>query len=364
MDNLHTIVRIGISWYKEETFDELREIFSDGDRLHSTYAGWLKAAETGETELANRGHQVRRVEIDPILFPAWCVEQGLQPDATARMSYCNEAAFSNVWEERFLQAQADVRRRVRLAADTLENHVVPIFTIRKRGQIDFEGSGILGRLEGRYYLVTAAHVIDACEQGVFLPHFEGINTPLSNNAIVTRMPATGRREDDKLDIGVIRLTDDEVSQIGTGAFFDLTHTLDGPPEEPVLMMLGLGFPARDQKIRRRQSMVETVITSFLTGCAEWRGYQVARVDPRLHILLRYRRDQILYNDRYNGSSPSLKGMSGGGVWPVSLRQDHDAANPPPLAAMIIEQPRKYGLSILATRAHVIRDFILRLDADT
>ena len=67
------------------------------------------------------------------------------------------------------------------------------------------------------------------------------------------------------------------------------------------------------------------------------------------------------NGQHHGSAPSLKGMSGGGLWQVSLSREVHPAQPPALAAMVIEQPRSYRTAILTTRAPLIRSFIRRFD---
>lgn len=77
--------------------------------------------------------------------------------------------------------------------------------------------------------------------------------------------------------------------------------------------------------------------------------------------MRYKRDEGVFNGQHHGSGPSLKGMSGGGLWQVSLSGEIQSAQAPALAAMIIEQPQSYRTAILATRAPLIRSFIRRFD---
>ena len=74
------------------------------------------------------------------------------------MRYANEFAYLG---KRFGDAQEDVYRRAQQTTSIVERHVTPVFTYRPDGRLDFEGSGLLARLDGRYYLVTAAHVLDA-----------------------------------------------------------------------------------------------------------------------------------------------------------------------------------------------------------
>jgi hypothetical protein len=217
----------------------------------------------------------------------------------------------------------------------------------------------LSRLDARHYLVTAAHVLDACEQGCVVRAAEATGQELSGTRIVTERPAGKTGDDDVFDIGFVRLSGSEVAGIGADNFLDLTYTVDGLPAEPVEAMIALGFAARDQAVER--GVVRTKLTMFMTGPESSHAYRLARTDSRSHLLVRYERNEMVFNGQHHGSAPSLKGMSGGGLWQVSLSGAIQPAQPPALAAMIIEQPESYRTAILATRAPLIRSFIRRFD---
>jgi hypothetical protein len=285
--------------------------------LHETYAEWLAAARATETHLAANGHRVVRVAIEPEEFVAWCCAHDVTADAQARTRYASEFAYL---DKRFGDAQHEIYRRAQQTTSTVERHVTPVFTYRSDGRMDFEGSGLFARLDARHYLVTAAHVL-----------------------------------------GFIRLSSSEVARIGSDNFLDLTHTVDGPPAEPVEAMIALGFPARDQAVDR--GTVRTKLTMFMTGPESSRAYRVAKTDSRSHLLVRYRRKEMVFNGQYQGSAPSLKGMSGGGIWQVSLSGELQPHESPALAAMIVEQPQTYRTAILATRAPLIRSFIRKFDTN-
>ena len=117
----------------------------------------------------------------------------------------------------------------------------------------------------------------------------------------------------------------------------------------------------DQTVDR--TTVRTKLTMFMTGPESPHGYRVAKTDPRSHLLVRYRRREMIFNGQHYGSAPSLRGMSGGGIWQVSLNGEIHPASPPMLAAMIVEQPKTYRTAILATRAPLIRTFIRKFDTN-
>src|SRR5262249_54365445 len=160
----------------------------------------------------------------------------------------------------------------------------------------------------RYYLVTAAHVLDACEQGCVVRAAEAAGQELAGTRIVTGRPAGTTRDDDVFDIGFVRLSDLEADGIGADNFLDLSHTVDGPPAEPVEAMIALGFAARDQSVEG--GTVRTKLTMFMTGPESAHAYRLAKTDSRSHLLVRYQRNKMVFNGQHLGSSPSLKGMSG------------------------------------------------------
>lgn len=80
---------IGIAWYRPETFDRLRSIFEDGDKLPRTYEEWFAAAEKGRKSLEAGGAKVICVDIDPDKFPKWCMANGMNINSQARIRFCN-----------------------------------------------------------------------------------------------------------------------------------------------------------------------------------------------------------------------------------------------------------------------------------
>lgn len=271
-------------------------------------------------------------------------------------------------ETLFAEAKAGVLKHVRHATDIVEKHLTPILTLKNQRQLIFEGSGFFARLDERYYLVTAAHVLDACEYGVYLPPLmASTGLALSQDAVLTGRKPGQTRDDDRFDVAFIRLNDDEVAQIGIQCFLDLNsiqNPLSIAPTEGFVLMIALGYPSRDQVVDRESKSITPKLTMFTTGIAEERGYRLAKVDPRSHLLLRFRPENILWNHKTVGAPPRFNGMSGGGVWMVSLHEDYSLEAPPPFAGMVIERPASYKPSLLATRAPLIRYFIRRFDDST
>lgn len=84
---------VGMAWYRPETFDRLRAMFEDGEKLHRTYKEWLAAAETGRKSMEAKGVKVVCVDIDPDEFPKWCAANGMKLNAEARNKYGSMIAY-------------------------------------------------------------------------------------------------------------------------------------------------------------------------------------------------------------------------------------------------------------------------------
>ena len=74
----------GLPWFEPETFDQVKALMEDRDRLHRSYAEWLIDAERTEDQLRRRGDLVVRAYLRPDEFPQWCRANGHDVDAQGR----------------------------------------------------------------------------------------------------------------------------------------------------------------------------------------------------------------------------------------------------------------------------------------
>lgn len=81
---------ICIAWFKPENYLPLKVLFEDGDALHDTFFEWEKSANDLQRIAREAGHQVVRVDIDPLEFPKWCAARGLKLVAASRSRYASE----------------------------------------------------------------------------------------------------------------------------------------------------------------------------------------------------------------------------------------------------------------------------------
>ena len=81
---------IGFPWFRQKDYKKLLDIFMDGHLLPENYDEWIKLAEEGLDRLMKDGFTIEMVNIDPVTFPDWCKEKGLNVDANARIAFSDE----------------------------------------------------------------------------------------------------------------------------------------------------------------------------------------------------------------------------------------------------------------------------------
>jgi hypothetical protein len=82
---------LALPCYARSDYPALLEVFSDSNRLPTTYDAWLKRAEKIEQHFQSAGFKIARVWIRPTPFAAWCKEQNVSPDQVARMIFVSDA---------------------------------------------------------------------------------------------------------------------------------------------------------------------------------------------------------------------------------------------------------------------------------
>ncbi len=83
---------IGMVWYREEDYDQLKAMFEDGHKLPGTFLRWQDQAEQGRKKFTREGKVVVKTYIDPKTFPEWCSVNGHRIDAAGRNEFaCRDA---------------------------------------------------------------------------------------------------------------------------------------------------------------------------------------------------------------------------------------------------------------------------------
>lgn len=91
-----TVQVLGMAWYEEQDFQEIKRLMADGHTLHTTYGDWLRSASTLERRFLNEGKHVVRAVIKPTEFKQWCQERRLNLDSNARTAFSNWVAMQHI----------------------------------------------------------------------------------------------------------------------------------------------------------------------------------------------------------------------------------------------------------------------------
>jgi hypothetical protein len=81
---------VGVAWYHEQEWEELRRLAADPEKLEETFTEWKAAYEDGVLKLAAAGLQPERVELTVAQLQAWCAANKCPLDAEARSGLAAE----------------------------------------------------------------------------------------------------------------------------------------------------------------------------------------------------------------------------------------------------------------------------------
>jgi hypothetical protein len=92
---------IGFPWYRREVYQDLRQLFVDGDRLPAAYDQWLQTAQSGASQIEAQGGKIVKVYVDPRHFNYWCQKRQLPMDFRARQQFAAAMALTHVARSTF-----------------------------------------------------------------------------------------------------------------------------------------------------------------------------------------------------------------------------------------------------------------------
>lgn len=98
-----------------------------------------------------------------------------------------------------------------------------VFSATGDGRPDPTGSGVLLAVAGRYFFLTAAHLLDHSEVSTLYVAVDGSKAvELLGTSYTSGLPASGRRDDDETDVGFVELAEETAGRLPPEAFVSAT----------------------------------------------------------------------------------------------------------------------------------------------
>lgn len=232
------------------------------------------------------------------------------------------------------------------------NSTVCFFHDDENGNIAPFGSGVLIKYKDHHYVVTAAHVLAENYNELFvLLNEKDVEMTLGGAIISSPMPESGNRDDDKMDISILRLdpriVPDVLSQftpIGISEI-ELNHKMN-----EFGFYFAVGFPLTRTKIKRNeiQSLAWTYqSTPLFEFQFERFGFNASK-----NISIKYDRNVTSAKNPDVHYSPNPRGMSGCGLWHFKSKDEKY------LIGIIIENVTETNnKSLVATKIDVVLNMI-------
>ena len=236
--------------------------------------------------------------------------------------------------------------------------VLPVFG-SIGNKLELLGSSVLIGIGHEIFLLTAAHVTDfSTSHDLMVPGKDSF-VHITGSFADMRMPASGRRMEDRYDIAYYKLDLEFIERIHpdfTMIESEDADTLDQTEKGDAYSLIG--FPVTKSEVEGRE-----VSNELLTLSGEGTDaalYEKLKLRPEHHLIIRYRRKKgVSYLTGQRTISPSPHGMSGGGVFAWSKQLPDPAALAiPKLVAITTEYHPEHNIFV-STRLHCFLVCILK-----
>jgi len=202
--------------------------------------------------------------------------------------------------------------------DAVKPTVVAVYSRDRYRHPEHIGSGTILEVRGRWFVLTAAHVLDELSERASLMWLAvgdwlgQVDVDLASN-----IPPDGDRESDNRDFGFFEVDRDEMTNAGGAALRFSTTDLDEQPDTDALYLV-LGFPST----RQAEALVQgeegkeiegTVFPYRMTALPATPEAESGKV---VNLDLKFDLEDIRLDGEHR-NAPSPRGMSGGPAFSLS-----------------------------------------------
>jgi hypothetical protein len=258
---------------------------------------------------------------------------------------------------------ADGLRRMRESAERVADSAVPVYRYVARGTPELIGSAVLLEICERRFLCTAAHVLDARDgRDVHLPHGRTLQ-PFGAAVHITQMPASGRREDDKLDFAIVELEGDNFDRFSSYRFITLAEIDQNEVPRAGRTYAFAGYPVSRNKSKRGTAGVREHVVHYTGGPLPQDRYDNEGLNLAPHLIVDFNlKNMVEGQEIVQPIHP--RGLSGGTVWRLGdLQEFEDHTNREGLVGIGMEFRDDALIAVrISVILEAIRGFFPDLDA--
>jgi hypothetical protein len=232
----------------------------------------------------------------------------------------------------------------------------PIFGIDRTGKPQFLGSAVLLKIHNWHFALTAAHVLDnRSHTDLYIGSGDKVVLLRGSSYGSTVPPDNGNRKQDRIDIGMVRLSEATVQEMQEDDFLAIDDTCNLDTATTTGHYVLAGYPCSKHKRSIQGGEAKAITYSFVVDPAPLSDYQDTGLNPSINLLLRFDK-QKLWRPSGPVVGPNMLGISGGGIWFVDNVYTTSPLNPL-LVAIFIEwwektREKKPPKRLLATKLHV------------
>lgn len=232
-------------------------------------------------------------------------------------------------------------------ADIFLPYTTAVFKLHRTNSIEFFGSALMIQHIGKYYLVSAAHVLDHLndEEPLFINLPTGL-IRLEGNICSTATANQRTRRDDPIDIGVMALPESH-AHLFENASFVTSDKLDTKQEVHAKHgYVVAGYPVTKNKNSVDPDTKSINPSAYIGLCweADDDVYSQLNGHRGLSLALNFNRKKVFSIEGTKRTAPALNGLSGAPVW--GFTKDGAAR----VAGILIEHHQGTKKCIVATRS--------------
>lgn len=210
------------------------------------------------------------------------------------------------------------------------------------------GSGVFIKYKENYYVVSAAHVLAEYYNNTFVI-LDDIELVIGGRIISTPMPTTGSRDDDKIDISIIRVDPSCVPQLLTrykaldSSEIELVHQM-----KELTTYFSVGFPLTRTKKVWNAKEIKSIGFSYQSEPFLNYNYEKFGFSAVNNFAIKFDGEVTSATNPNDHLAPDITGISGSGVWHFRDKTEKK------LIGIAIERIKETGHKcVIATKIDVV-----------